>query len=76
MTSAFELYQDSDWIFKQDNDPKHTSRVTKAFIAEASINLLPWPSQSPDLNPIENLWSILDVKLKGRRCNNKTELFE
>ncbi len=76
VTSAFELYEDSNWIFQQDNDPKHTSRVTKAFMAEASINLLPWPSQSPDLNPIENLWSILDVKLKDRRCNNETELFE
>ena len=33
-----------------------------------------WPSQSPDLNPIENLWSILEQRSKKRRVNTKEEL--
>ena len=38
--------------------------------------LMPWPPQSPDLNPIENLWSILDRKLMDRRVNSKQQLFQ
>ena len=42
--------------FMQDNDPKHTSKAAKSFIAENRINWWQTPAESPDLNPIENLW--------------------
>ena len=42
--------------FMQDNDPKHTSKHAKKFMDEKGINWWRTPPESPDLNPIENLW--------------------
>jgi len=74
--SANRLFPAGNYIFQQDNDPKHTARKVRDYIANSAIPTLWWPAQSPDLNPIENLWSILDCKLKSRTPANKQELFQ
>jgi transposase len=64
------------FIYQQDNDPKHTAALTRKFFAENGIELLKWPSQSPDLNPIEHLWAYVKQELRNKRFRNKAELWE
>ena len=58
-------------IFMQENAPSHASRFTKAYLAGKNISgerLMDWPPSSPDLNCIENLWSIVKKEIyKGNK---------
>lgn len=58
-------------IFQQDNDPKHKANKIMDYLNSRRwpAELLEWPAQSPDLNPIENIWSFLDNKVRARATN-------
>ena len=57
-----------------DNDPKHRSNICKAFVDENVPHLLDWPSNSPDANPIENIWSIVKHNVEKRKPMNIDQL--
>ena len=51
-------------------------RVCKNISFQKKWDVLEWPSQSPDLNPIENLWHQMDWKMRSRTSQNEAQLFE
>lgn len=74
--SSIGLFDSDDWLLFQDNDPKHNAMIVQNWLVEKCINLVACPPYSPDLNPIENLWAILDKKAKSRHLSTEEDLFK
>ena len=68
------------FVFQQDNDPKHSSKLCKGYLEQKSrtrlCSIMDWPPQSPDLSPIELLWDELDRSVKNRQPTSAKQLWE
>ena len=77
MKSCSRALRTSDWgkvSPSNRNDPKHTAKTTQEWLRNKSLNVLEWPSQNSDLNPIEHLWRDLKIPVQRRSPSNMTEL--
>ncbi|CAK9813094.1 Transposable element Tcb2 transposase [Anthophora quadrimaculata] len=74
--SASNLGIRDTFKFYQDNDHKHKSRIVQEYLLYKCPKVLHPPPQSPDLNPIENLWDQLDRNIRTTPIKTITELME
>ena len=73
-TARFHFGRRRDWILVEGNNPKHRSNFSQEWKNNHHITTLPWPSQSPDENSVENLWSLLKIKVATRKSKTIKEL--
>ncbi|GFV21842.1 putative transposase like protein [Trichonephila clavipes] len=60
----------------QDGAPCHSAWSIKAFLTKQNIPLLYWPGNSPDMNPLENVWELMKREVAKDVITNKTQLLE
>ena len=72
---TLKTFHGNRWFLVQDKDPKHTSKVARTWMdTNMKKNQFEWPSQSPDLSPIENIFGWLKHQLIRRRPRTISDL--
>jgi transposase len=72
--SSERLFPDGEFIYQHDLAPAHASKSTAKWLADRHVQVLEWPANSPDANPIEFLWAIAKRRLQKLRPSKKEEL--
>ena len=59
-------------IFQQDNARPHTARLTMQYLPANNVDVMEWSSKSPDLSPVEQVWDLLDRRVRQRPVQPQT----
>ncbi|GFX56234.1 transposable element Tcb1 transposase [Trichonephila clavipes] len=76
LPNARDLFGNQSWIFQDDNAQCHRAKVVQNWLKDHTLNRMNWPGQSPDLNPIENLWFKIRYEISKKKPSNKRKLIE
>jgi transposase len=69
---VFEIHEAT--MFMHDNAPCHTAKKVSKFLKEKDVDVITWPGNSPDLNPIENAWKVMKSRVRRLATSNLEEL--
>ena len=60
----------SDWVLRENDDPKHMPKVAKKWKEENGVNRMSWSGMSPDINPMDNVWAVLKSCVAFKKPKN------
>lgn len=72
--TARDMFPNGNYVYQDDGAPCHRSKKVKDWHTNNRTQLLEWPGNSPDMNPIENLWAILKMKVRNKMPSGRTSL--
>src|SRR5215469_7592836 len=71
-----DWFPDGNAVLMHDGAPCHRAREVERYLEGCGLEVLPWPGNSPDMNPIERIWKLLKDRVNSVTVTNKRQLLE
>ena len=76
ISSLKHIFNNEEAIFQHDNAPWHTAKAVIEWANKNNLKILDWPGNSPDMNPIENIWDYIQRKIDDCHFKTKDDLYD